>query len=68
MANTNRLERFLAVPTDEGAELTIEVEGQNPIIARVTLEQIEDMLDTLDEILDVSDEDDEDESEELEEN
>ncbi|MBM6592620.1 hypothetical protein [Microvirga pudoricolor] len=59
MAEAGRLERFLAVPTDEGADITIEVEGRSPVTMSVTLEQVEDMLDTLDEILDASDADDE---------
>jgi len=67
MADAKTLERFLAVSTNDGAELVIEVEGQAPITVSVSLEQIEDMLDTPDESLDASDiEDDEEEDEEFE--
>jgi hypothetical protein len=64
MAETKRLERFLAVPTDEGADITIEVEGASPVTVSVSLEQVEDILDMLDDVLDAEDEGDEDEEDE----
>ena len=45
MAEAKRLEQFLAVPTDEGADITIQVEGTAPVTVSVSLEQVEDILD-----------------------
>lgn len=66
MAEAKRLEGFLAVPTDEGAEITIEIEGTAPVTVSVSLEQVEDILDMLDDVLDAEDEGDEDEDEDEE--
>jgi hypothetical protein len=69
MAEAKRLEQFLAVPTDEGADITIQVEGTAPVTVSVSLEQVEDILDMLDDVLDAEDDGDEDEEdEEFEEN
>jgi len=71
MAEAKRLERFLAVPTDEGADITIQIEGTAPVTVSVSLEQVEDILDMLDDVLDAEDEEEEDadeEDEEFEEN
>ena len=45
MAQTKKLARFEAVPSDDGATLTIETEDG------VSFEQLEIMADTLDDIL-----------------
>ena len=71
MAEAKRLEQFLAVPTDEGADITIQVEGTAPVTVSVSLEQVEDILDMLDDVLDAEEEEEEDadeEDEEFEEN
>ena len=71
MAEAKRLERFLAVPTDEGADITIQIEGTAPVTVSVSLEQVEDILDMLDDVLDAEEEEEEDadeEDEEFEEN
>ena len=67
MAEAKRLERFLAVPTDEGADITIQIEGTAPVTVSVSLEQVEDILDMLDDVLDAEDEEDLDEEDEEDE-
>ena len=56
MAQMKKLERFAAVPSDEGAQLTIELEDGTIVELEATFEQLEIMADTLDDILSANDE------------
>jgi hypothetical protein len=51
MAQMKKLARFEAVPSDDGAQLTIEAEDGTTFVVEGTFEQLEIMADTLDEIL-----------------
>jgi hypothetical protein len=51
MAQMKKLARFEAVPSDDGAQLTIEAEDGTTFEVEGTFEQLEIMADTLDEIL-----------------
>ena len=55
MAQTKRLERFAAVPSEGGAQLTIELEDGTIVELEATFEQLEIMADTLDDILSAND-------------
>ena len=55
MADTKRLARFLAVPSADGARLTIEAEGGERFEVEASFEQLEDAADTLDDILSAND-------------
>ena len=56
MAQMKKLERFAAVQSDDGAQLTIEAEDGSVVELEATFEQLEIIADTLDDIL--SDNDD----------
>jgi hypothetical protein len=51
MAQTKKLARFEAVPSDDGATLTIETEDGVSFELEASFEQLEIMADTLDDIL-----------------
>ena len=55
MAQTKKLERFAAVQSDEGAQITIEAEDGGIVEFEATFEQLELMADTLDDILSAND-------------
>jgi hypothetical protein len=55
MANTKRLTRFVAVPSQDGARLTIEAEDGAIFEVDANFEQLEDLADTLDDILSAND-------------
>jgi hypothetical protein len=55
MAQTKKLARILASPSDDGALLTIEAEGGGTFEVEATFEQLELVADTLDEILSAND-------------
>jgi hypothetical protein len=51
MAQTKKLARFEAAPSDDGATLTIETEDGVSFELEASFEQLEIMADTLDDIL-----------------
>lgn len=55
MAQMKKLERFAAVQSDEGAQLTIEAEDGSIVELEATFEQLEIIADTLDDILSAND-------------
>ncbi len=55
MVDTKKLARFLAVPSTDGARLTIEAESGERFEIEATFEQLEEAADTLDDILSAND-------------
>jgi hypothetical protein len=55
MTDTKRLARVVALPTQDGARLTIEAEGGATFDVEADFDQLEALADTLDDILSAND-------------